>query len=213
MSSTPPSGQRPFAALRELARRKAPTERCELCSTGLVSEHAHLVEPASRRLFCCCDACAVLFSGREGARYRRVPRDVQSLPGFRLSDARWESLHLPINLAFFFHCSPVGKVVALYPSPAGAVESLLPLEAWHELEEDNPILRQLEPDVEALLVNRVSRAQEYYRAPIDACYKLVGLIRSDWRGLSGGVEVWQTIGRFFVGLKERSIPERRTPDA
>jgi hypothetical protein len=135
------------------------------------------------------------------------------LPGFRLSDARWENLHIPINLAFFFRCSPVERVVALYPSPAGPVESLLTLEAWDELEEDNPILRELEPDVEALLVNRVGEAREYYRAPIDECYKLVGLIRSNWRGLSGGAEVWQEIGRFFVGLKERSGPGRGTANA
>jgi hypothetical protein len=115
-------------------------------------------------------------------------------------------LHIPINLAFFFHCSPAGRVVAQYPSPAGAVESLLTLEAWHELAEDNLILRELEPDVEALLVNRVGQAREYYRAPIDKCYQLVGLIRSNWRGLSGGAEVWEEIGRFFAGLKERSNP-------
>ena len=142
-----------------------------------------------------------------------MPRDVQALPGFCLSDARWESLHIPINLAFFFHCSPLGKVVALYPSPAGPIESLLTLEAWRELEEDNPTLRELEPDAEALLVNRVGQARDYYRVPIDECYKLVGLIRSNWRGLSGGTEVWEEIGRFFAGLKERSNPARGTSDA
>ena len=40
--------------------------------------------------------------------------------------------------------------------------------------------------------------------PIDECYKLVGLIRSNWRGLSGGTEVWQQIGGFFEGLKQRA---------
>jgi hypothetical protein len=120
-----------------------------------------------------------------------------------MSDAQWDSLHIPINLAFFFSCSPAGRVIALYPSPAGAIESLLTLETWHELEEDNPILRELEPDAEALLVNRVGQAREYFRVPIDECYKLVGLIRSKWRGLSGGTEVWEEIGRFFAGLKVR----------
>jgi hypothetical protein len=95
-------------------------------------------------------------------------------------------------------------VVAVYPGPAGATESLVAPGAWEALAADNPILRDLEPDVEALLVNRVGGARECYRVGIDECYKLVGLIRTRWRGLSGGQEVWAEIGRMFAGLKERS---------
>ena len=94
---------------------------------------------------------------------------------------------IPINLAFFFQNSLDSRVSALYPSPAGATESLLPLAAWNNIVQANPALHQLEPDVEALLVNRVGQAREtapaeYYIVPIDACYKLVGLIRLHWRG-------------------------------
>ena len=96
--------------------------------------------------------------------------------------------------------------MALYPSPAGATESLLPLEAWQQIVENNPILKQMQPDVEALLVNRTHETRDYYYVSIDECYKLVGLIRSHWRGLSGGTEVWKEIGRFFARLKERSGP-------
>jgi hypothetical protein len=81
---------------------------------------------------------------------------------------------------------------------------LLPPEAWAQVVADNPRLRELESDVEALLVNRVGAAREYYLAPIDECYKLVGLIRSNWRGLSGGTEVWRAIAVFFKELKEKS---------
>jgi hypothetical protein len=68
-------------------------------------------------------------------------------------------------------------------------------------------------DVEALLVNRVGRARgfsndEYYIVPIDECYKLVGLIRAHWRGLSGGPEVWEEIAAFFEGLRQRSVSIR-----
>jgi hypothetical protein len=207
MNPTRPLGQRPFALLRDLVRRRSAAQHCEICSAELAPVHQHLIEPASRRLLCCCDACAVLFSGRQSARYRPVPRLIRSLPAFRLTDAQWEELHLPINLAFFFFSSSAGRVVAVYPSPAGATESLLPLEAWHALEEENPLLRELEADVEALLVNRVGPARDHYRVPIDECYKLVGLIRTNWRGLSGGTEVWEVIGRFFGSLKERSNPD------
>ena len=60
------------------------------------------------------------------------------------------------------------------------------------------MLRDLEPDVEALLVNRVGGARDYFRVGIDECYKLVGVIRTKWRGLSGGQDVWDEIGRLFA---------------
>jgi hypothetical protein len=39
---------------------------------------------------------------------------------------------------------------------------------------------------------------------MDECYGLVGLIRTRWRGLSGGREVWEEIERFFEELRRRS---------
>jgi hypothetical protein len=75
--------------------------------------------------------------------------------------------------------------------------------AWQALADDNPIVRSLEPDVEGLLLNRVGEVRETYRTGLDECYKLAGLIRIHWRGLSGGSVVWDEIGRFFTGLKER----------
>jgi hypothetical protein len=218
-SSTERSGaQASFVALRRFVRARAPAERCELCSAELAPEHAHLVEPDTRRLLCACDACAVLFTGRHDARFRRVPRRTRYLPDVHMSDAQWESLHLPINLAFFFHSTPAGKVVALYPSPAGPVESLLPLDAWDELVYANPVLASLEPDVEALLVNRLGPPRgfagpEYYRAPIDQCYALVGIVRAHWHGLSGGTEAWREIRSFFERLRARSEPARKEAHA
>jgi hypothetical protein len=196
----------PLSALRQFVRKPSgpPAERCELCGLALATEHAHLLEPDTRQLVCSCDPCAVLFSGRQGGRYRRVPRDIWALPEFRLTDIQWEDPHLPINLAFFVQSTPAKRVLALYPSPAGAVESLLTLEAWQTLVVDNPVLGELEPDVEALLVNRIKDARAYYRTPIDECFKLVGLIRAHWRGLSGGTEVWDEVGRYFKSLHERS---------
>jgi hypothetical protein len=199
-----------FAALRQFARKRKLVERCELCSQELAHEHPHLIELSARKMVCACDACALLFDGRTGAKYKRVSRRVLSLNGFHLSDGQWEGLMIPINMAFFFNSSTENRVVVLYPSPAGAVESLLPLEAWEEIVRENPALGGMEADVEALLVNRVGKSRadvpaEYYIVPIDECYKLVGLIRAHWRGLSGGTDVWQEIGRFFAGLKARVV--------
>jgi hypothetical protein len=194
-----------LSALRRLSRPRPPRERCDLCDAELAEGHAHLLELSSRHLLCACAACAILFDNRGAGKYRRVPRRVQLLHDFRLPDETWEELHLPIDLAFFLHSSAAERVVAYYPSPAGATESLVPLEAWRTLAEDNPILREMQQDVEALLVNRMRGTRDYYRAGIDKCYELVGLLRSHWRGLSGGQTVWDQIGRFFAGLRGDTI--------
>jgi len=137
-------------------------------------------------------------------RWKLVPRDAAPLPDFRMSDEEWETLALPINLAFFFQSTPAQKVVAMYPSPAGATESLLPLTRWERLVVDNPVLASLQADVEALLVNRLGSTRDYYRAPLDLCFELVGLIRIHWRGLSGGDGVWTEVEKFFAELKGAS---------
>jgi hypothetical protein len=193
-----------FAVLRRFVRQRAVVERCELCSAELPGEHEHLVDVSTRQLTCACQACAILFSGKANARYRRVPRRIRYLADFQLSEATWESLLIPISMAFFFRSSVAGKVIALYPSPAGATESLLDFESWDEIRRDNPILDQMEPDTEALLVNRMRGAAEYYLLPIDECYRLVGLIRTHWHGLSGGTQMWEAIGKFFAELKEKA---------
>lgn len=198
-----------FGALRQFAQREQRSvERCEMCGLGLRPEHPHLIELARRRLLCACDACAMLFGG-QARKYKRVPRRFQALPHFHLTDAEWNSLMVPINMAFFFNNSLEQRVVAMYPSPAGAMESLLAFDSWENITARNPVLNGMEPDVEALLVNRLGYARgysapEYYVLPIDECYKLVGLIRAHWKGLSGGTEVWQQIGEFFKTLKAQS---------
>jgi hypothetical protein len=208
-NKTPSSFDQAFATLRQFARAPRPLERCELCSAGLAQQHPHLVELASRQILCACEACATLFDGMAGGKYKRVSRRIQLLSNFQMTDAQWENLLIPINMAFFFHSSVERRIITLYPSPAGAVESLLPLDAWNEIVQENEALRLLSPDIEALLVNRVGHAHElsqaeYYIAPIDECYRLVGLIRANWKGLSGGSEVWGEIGRFFSGLRSRA---------
>jgi hypothetical protein len=105
-------------------------------------------------------------------------------------------------MAFFSHSTPAGRVRALYPGPMGVTEAPLHDEAWAALCHDNPVLEDLEPDVEALLVQRAGGAREHWILPLDDCYRLVGLVRLHWRGLTGGSEVWQEIERFFEELKE-----------
>lgn len=212
--TVPSEPSRPLATLRKLVREAAvrpDVEHCELCNLPLPPEHQHLIEPKSRRLACTCDSCAILFDVPSGeGRYRRVPRRIRFISGFNLTDTQWDRFLIPINMAFFFESSPEDRIVALYPSPAGATESLVDRDAWQSLVEENSILSTLQPDVEALLINRLGprygfAAPEYYLAPIDECYKLVGLLRTHWRGFSGGTEVWQQIAEFYRTLKQRSM--------
>jgi hypothetical protein len=180
-----------------------------MCGRELPSHHQHLLEPLARKVICACDACAILFANQANARYRQVPRRSRFLADFRMTDSQWNDLMMPINMAFFFRSTPQNRMMALYPSPAGATESLLSLDSWDEVERENPVLREMEPDVEALLVNRIGHARgfsaaEYYLTPVDECYRLVGLIRRSWQGLSGGTEVWRDVGQFFSDLKARS---------
>ncbi len=198
-----------FETLRQFARRPRNVERCELCGGDLSPDHGHLVELIHRKLLCSCEPCAILFSGQGASKYKRVPRQVTLLFDFHMTDAQWDSLMIPINMAFFFKNSVEQKMSVLYPSPAGATESLLSLETWDDIVRENPVLSEMESDVEALLVNRVGYSRgaseaDYYLLPIDECYKLVGLIRTHWRGLSGGTEVWQELAQFFNGLKGKA---------
>jgi hypothetical protein len=198
------TGQNAFAALRRMAQPRATIEQCEFCSLPLSAGHRHLLETATRKIICACDACALRFDNVVG-RWKLIPRDARPLPDLRMSDAQWDGLSLPIQLAFLFHSTPAQKVIAMYPSPAGATESLLSLANWQELVSENPVLSAMQPDVEALLCNRLKDAREYYLAPIDVCFELVGLIRLHWRGFSGGDKVWTELDSFFNRL-------RGTPD-
>lgn len=198
-----------FDALRRFVRRPSAVERCEMCSQELAVHHQHLLEPNSRKILCACDACSILFSSHGQTKYKRIPRRIRFLPGFHLTDSQWDGLTMPINMAFFFKSTPQGRVVALYPSPAGAMESLLSFDSWDEIALENPELHDMEADVEALLVNRIGHSRgcsdpEYYIVPIDECFRLVGVIRRRWQGLSGGTEVWRDVGQFFNELKDRS---------
>jgi hypothetical protein len=136
---------------------------------------------------------------------QRIPREVRILSDFHINDAQWDSLQIPISLAFFSYSTPAAKWAALYPGPAGAAESLLRLDWWQAIASSHPELNKIRPDVEALLVNRVGAARDYFIVPIDECYRLVGLIRVHWRGLSGGALVWGEIGRFFNNLRQKGI--------
>ncbi|MEO6502321.1 MAG: DUF5947 family protein [Jatrophihabitantaceae bacterium] len=208
---TPGRSGPPLAALRRVARtrpQQAPGERCEMCAAPISDEHSHVVNLDSRALMCTCRACYLLFTD-EGANlhYRAVPERYLSFAEFRMDDRAWDELQIPVGLAFLFRNSVQQRTIAFYPSPAGATESELPLEAWQRIVEANPELSALRPDVEALLVRRTDGLDaSCYLVPIDACYELVGRLRMLWRGFDGGQQAYQAMDEFFSTVHRRSRP-------
>lgn len=203
-----PGAQPDLSVLKRFARRGQPAEveLCDFCSEPIPSEHRHLLEVSKREVMCVCQACSILFD-REAAslgKFRLIPDRRVYFADFQMSDIDWESLRIPVGLAFLFYSTPAGKVLAYYPGPMGATESLLSLDTWDALVENNPLLKEMEPDVEALLVNRARGARDHFLVPMDECFRLVGLLRTNWRGFTGGKEVWEEIGLFFKGLRTRS---------
>jgi uncharacterized protein DUF5947 len=199
--------------LRRLAQRPATRSRdepleeeCELCGLPIPPEHRHVLDLENRNLLCACRACAVLLDRRAagGGHWRLVPERRLRLDEFRMPDELWEALNIPVDMAFFFNDTTAGRVVAYYPSPMGPTESALKLESWDALEAANDILLTLEPDVEALLVNRARGQRRQWLVPIEDCYALVAVIRTRWRGFSGGREVWDELDRFYEELDRKS---------
>jgi len=185
-------------------------ERCDFCAAPLPGQHSHVVHAEKRSLLCACRPCYLLFTaqGAAGGRYRAVPERYLDLGGQVLAPGQWDRLQVPVDLAFFFFNSTLGRTVAFYPSPAGATESLLPLDTWEEILRASPRIAALIPDVEALLVWKRSEGCASYVVPIDACYELVGIVRRHWRGFQGGEEAWRAIGTFFAAVTARSEPAR-----
>jgi hypothetical protein len=189
----------PLAALRRATRATPPPgagERCELCATPIGEPHQHLVDLESRALLCGCRPCALLFTDDNAAqRYRTVPDRYQIIGDLD------EDLPIPVGLAFLFHHSGLGRMVAFYPGPAGATESELPSEAWEGVAASKSTLR---PDVEALLIRRVGTGIRTYLVPIDACYELAGRLRTLWQGFDGGPAARKAIDAYFEGIEEKA---------
>jgi Family of unknown function (DUF5947) len=198
----------PLAALRRVTRsRPAPKagERCDMCAAGIGPDHQHVVDLRSRTLMCSCRPCYLLFTDeRANLHYRSVPDRYLSFAGPVLDERSWDELQIPVGLAFLFRNSVQERMVAFYPGPAGATESELPLEAWHQIVSRNPQLAVLRADVEALLIVRTSAGGTCHLVPIDACYELVGRLRTLWRGFDGGREARDAMDEFFARVHSLS---------
>jgi hypothetical protein len=204
------AGLRRFLTPPELAAGESEPagSRCEMCDEliGAEGEHGHVADLVSRGILCTCRPCYLLFvsEGSGGVRFRAIPERYRYTPRFELSPGTWDTMGIPVRMAFFFGNSQQEATVAFYPSPAGATECLLPLEEWQQVLVANPAFTEVRDDVEALLINREEERFECFLVPIDECYRLVGLVKLTWRGFDGGSEAWEAIEAFFADLRGRS---------
>src|SRR5262249_38904442 len=134
-----------LAALKAFVAR----DFCWRCAEALPDTHLHVLD--GEGVACACAACAKTA--------RLVPPRFERLERSPVDDVVWASLGLPIGLACFVRSSAQGRLVAWYPGPAGATKSALAIELDLELE----------PDVEALIVDRLG-SPAAYRVSVDACY-------------------------------------------
>lgn len=218
MSSTQLRGSRLRALIEHTrpadAQRSAPatnaTERCGLCGVPIAERHRHVLDLDRREVQCACQACSILFdhSAAGGHHFRLIPERCLILDRVLLDDLGWRALGVPVEMAFFIREARSDRVRAFYPSPAGATESQLPLESWDEFEAANPALAEIESDVEALLVDRTGGMTHAFIVGIDQCYRLVAVVRTHWRGFTGGERVWREIESFFEQLRAAAEAQR-----
>ena len=194
-----------IGALKRLQMRQMPEgpqpieANCDLCGTSMPEDHRHLLQLEERSIVCVCESCWALRSG--DAEFRPTGSRVRWLDDFELPADLWARFGIPIGLAFFLLSE--GAVSAFYPSPAGATESELDLGVWGDLVALNPVLDDIEPDAEALIVDRMSKPHRSAIVPTDQAYRLVGLVKANWQGISGGADVERAVAAFFDELRER----------
>ena len=198
-----------------------PAARCDRCGVGLLPDprHAHLFSYSRRSLLCACAACSAPY--REGVigkerspAYRLVPSRVERIDALSLTQADWEELGIPVQIAFLLknqrengwrlgrgrgpsRLSQPGREYGI-GHPAGGV--------------DPPLVQLL--SARATRAGRRSPARRqaprqarYFRAPIDECYRLAGLLRSHWEGFAGGPRVGAAVDDFFAELASRAATD------
>ena len=185
--------------------------RCASCARSRSRPSTGIWSTSSpRTLLCACRGCFLLFEseGAGGGHFRSVPERFVAFTDFELSPTQWDSLQIPVSVAFFFLNSELGRVAAFYPGPAGATESELPLDAWAR-----PGRGQSRPRHACSPTSRRSSSAprvataggpSAYIVPIDACYELVGHLRMLWRGFDGGTEANRKLDEFFEDVKVRA---------
>lgn len=189
------------ALLRRLIHFGTAENVCAFCQSIDSSHYCRLLDVPCRNIICACEECAKHVAPLD-ENYKPIPCQTRALPDFQMTDYQWDGFALPINAAFFQFDTLAGEIVAVYPGAEGAVRAELTDDQWSALREENPVLADMQADVEALLVNRIGIAREYYIAPIDKCLELAERVSARWRETSSGEAVCREIEEFFSALRK-----------
>ncbi|GHH86806.1 hypothetical protein GCM10018793_60160 [Streptomyces sulfonofaciens] len=145
-----------------------------------------------------------------GPRYRLIPQRRLRLAGTVIDDLGWAALRVPVTLAFFVVAAPPGDgVEAGYPSALGVTRATVDRAVWDAITARHPVLGGLAPGTEALLADRSGGRREHWIVPLDDCYRLAAVLRTQWRGFTGGAEAEEQVRRFLAGL-DPSAPDTRS---
>jgi hypothetical protein len=196
---------------------------CAFCGAPVPAEHAHLLDRASQRLTCACGPCAVLATAEKNPRYLRVANEFRRLEDCDFNDPEWEALMAPTGLTILVRDAQ-DRIFVIDPTPADdagagpgelplppcAAEHPVPAGLWRSLIAAHPSLRALQPEVDALLIHRLGPEPECFLVPRDEANRLTALLQQNWRGLSGGFDLWRAVARFFDDVRGRSTcPQAR----
>ena len=200
-----PAKLKQFLTQRAMASQE---ESCRFCNAAIDTPHVHVINIVTHTLINVCRSCYLLFSleGAAQGKYKAVPQRRVYIPALAMTQAHWEGLQIPVGIAFFLRNTSRSCITGHYPGPEGTTVSLVRWETWDALEEANPILEKLVPDVETLMIYHppAHSCSEGGIVPIDVSNELMKCLKQQWRGLDGGGEAWRTIQRFVADIRTRS---------
>ena len=199
---------RPAAAADRDERRTAPaaTARPARAATCAATRYRPTIvtscsSPSAAS--CACARAAWRFARATPSCARRGTRVVW-LDDFELSDELWaRSRSRSASPSSCATAPPAASSRSIRARPGRPSRSSTS-DAWEELGPPTRCSIDLEPDAEALIVNRMAEPPQHAIAPIDECYRLVGLIKASWEGISGGAGPEEAIAAFFDELRARS---------
>ena len=211
------SGAATFAPAATATRRPCPSRRpgsaARCAPSRSATSHGHVVEPRAAARSCAPAGPATCCSPTRRRGRRPLPRRARPLParpGVRARRGRWDALQIPVRRRLLLpQLRRSTGWWRFYPSPAGATESLLPLDAWDEVVAANPAWPTSSPTSRRCWCGAAGEGFECFLVPIDACYELVGLVRLHWKGFDGGEEAWRGDRRL---LRRRSAPRAAPAD-
>ena len=120
---------RAAAAAAAAPARRTPTSTATSAASRIPADHRHLLHLVERRILCACETLLALRGGDPDLR----PTGTRTLwlDGLRAPRRGLGVVRDPDRARVLLRTrAPPARVVALYPSPAGATESELDLDAW-----------------------------------------------------------------------------------